>query len=261
VPRLDDVLNRAADAARSVTAPDVVFHEVERRLHVARRRRRSATIAISFVVAAISVGSVFWAAGVFESDAKPVPDRIIPADLGEHVPAANGRLIFADGETLNWVDPVDGSTEPYHLPADVAGDVWGATFSPDGTRLALQVFGTKERSVWVVDLATGNAVQIAAADNVSTPSWSPNGRFLVYGVEEGRRSSIRIASSDGLSERQVGESAPEGTTYFSPAISPDGTRIAYKKHIAPAEAESHSHAIETVAPDGTDRRTLVYYKG
>lgn len=228
---------RAATAARSTATPDVVFREVERRRHAARQHTRFATIAISVVVVAVSVGSVLWAAGLFGSHAQP--DGTIPADLGDHVPSGNGRLLVAGGGTLRWVDPGDGSTEPFRLPSGIRGDVWGASFSPVGTKLALKVFAdlftnpddpgslVEERSVWVVDLATGDAVQIGIADNVSTPSWSPDGQFLVYRVEEGRRSSIRIASSDGSVEQQVGDPAPSGTTYFSPSISPDGTRIAY----------------------------------
>ena len=59
-------------------------------------------------------------------------------------------------------------------------------------------------------------------DQDSTPSWSSDGRRIVYE----RASSIYAIDADGSNDRQVSVPA-DGSNESSPAWSPDGSRVVY----------------------------------
>jgi Tol biopolymer transport system component len=102
----------------------------------------------------------------------------------------------------------------------------------------------------VADTDGGHAVVIDPdAWYINTPSWSPDGRLLVYGKatksDEGA-GRVYVAASDGSSPpRLVGD---PNALAVAPVISPDGARIAFFR-FDPARSESFQLAI--MDTDGT----------
>ena len=90
-------------------------------------------------------------------------------------------------------------------------------WSPDGTRLAY-VAGA---SAYVMQVAKPKQIT-PIRTNATSPTWSPDGRFIAYDrCVGGRASGIDVARSDGSHVRHLTRLG------CSPSWSHDGTRIAY----------------------------------
>src|SRR5713101_6175438 len=80
------------------------------------------------------------------------------------------------------------------------GDV---EFSPDGARLAYTVMnndgtGRPYSQLWILNLAGGNPVRLAAEKEASSePAWSPDGQWIAYSGHAAGKSGLVIAHPDG----------------------------------------------------------------
>ena len=113
-----------------------------------------------------------------------------------------------------WVLDADGS----HARAlasfpDSVGRAQWPTWSPDGKRVAVQV-GRYDRNnhsrdradIWVVDVATGGNTNITPGDDAwldETPSWSPDGRTIVFQSTRSGRFEVWRMNADGSSPVQL----------------------------------------------------------
>ena len=70
-----------------------------------------------------------------------------------------------------------------------------ARYSPDGTQIAFMY----EWQIWLMNTTGGNQIQLTF-DTGSEPSWSPDGRQIVY---YGPQKTLWIMDSDGLNNRQL----------------------------------------------------------
>jgi Tol biopolymer transport system component/serine/threonine protein kinase len=69
-------------------------------------------------------------------------------------------------------------------------------FSPDGKRIAVDTSRGGPRRIWVVDAQGHNPQQVStdtteSAEHLS-PSWSPDGKYIVYQHKQGTKFSIRV---------------------------------------------------------------------
>ena len=72
--------------------------------------------------------------------------------------------------------------------------------------------------------------QIASAENVSVPSWSPDGEWIAYSADSNGETSIRVIRAVGGDDRVIHVEGAEGTfAIFSAQISPDGTRVLFDR--------------------------------
>jgi len=117
--------------------------------------------------------------------------------------------------------------------------------SPDGTKVAFLrlnadgVFGT----LWVRDITSGDERQLVAAGvDVETPSWSPDGRWIMY---TGDPLTILRVASDGSGTPVVIVDATKNPRAYKASYSPDGRRILFGCNGPDGDA------ICTANPDGS----------
>lgn len=81
-------------------------------------------------------------------------------------------------------------------------------------------------SIWSVDVETGVATELTSGSTYdSSPTWSPDGRWLVYAADsDGAR--IQLEALD-TQTGEVSRLTDDDQLYLDPTFSPDGTRLAY----------------------------------
>jgi Tol biopolymer transport system component len=104
------------------------------------------------------------------------------------------------------------------------GDAHKTAWSPDGGRLAFDAY---LGGLQIVDIVTGSRETLVADTFADRPSWVPDGSRIAYCLTD--HSVPGAVTSDGLF---VVDTATHASTMvldfgFSPAVSPDGTRIAF----------------------------------
>lgn len=157
------------------------------------------------------------------------PRQLDPGSRTERFPvwSPDGtRIAFArDGDT--WVMPVAGG-EAKRVVAPQYGTVGSPVWSPDGTRMIVTSGESGYDQIAVVTVATGALTAITyGQQEVSEASWSPDGRWIVYIVNDGlgMTRQVMLAPADGSAPAR---SLTQGKAIRrSPQFSPDGRTIAY----------------------------------
>lgn len=104
-------------------------------------------------------------------------------------------------------------------------NIYTPRFSPDGTRLLFSYFDGTTRNIGMVNTdGSGFRALLAGAHDERDPEWAPDGRSFYYASDETgiynlRRYDLATGTSTLLTNVVGGA--------FAPAVSPDGTRLAY----------------------------------
>ncbi|MET0932103.1 MAG: hypothetical protein ABWX56_00200 [Mycetocola sp.] len=146
-----------------------------------------------------------------------------------------------------WLMAADGS-DAVQLTSDP--DLEGMpSWSPDGTRLAFMSAADLESrgDICVINADGTGLVNLTDTAGVSetTPSWSPAGDEIAYGIWIGDVHQIHVMASDGGESRMV---ASNGNW---PSWSPDGERIVFSKSRGASD-----QSLWTMKADGTDQSVL-----
>ncbi len=147
----------------------------------------------------------------------------------------------------------------------------GAALSPDGSRAAIVLSRSGTVDLYLVDPATRRLLDrlTRSKSNEASPSWSPDGRSLVYTSDEGgiprcyvmdlaSRSPRRLVWSSSIRESVAPEWGPDGRIVFCGraggrygiyVADPSGnTRTAVLKPVSPADGADYEDP--SWAPDG-----------
>jgi Tol biopolymer transport system component len=204
---------------------------------------------------------------------------------GRQIAAANGAPPPADWEDSDefWqifiVRPGHGSPRRLRTPVSMGHPSW----SPDGRRIVatgsrsqttctgsgigndLACTTTFSTSLWVIDVASGEAREILHVDGtnadttsefVGYPAWSPTGATIAFGRTTGDRSAqteieqIWTIRPDGTASRQLTQMA---TGAEAPTWSPTGRRIAFTTRPAAGRSD-----VATMRADGSGVRVLTH---
>jgi Tol biopolymer transport system component len=164
------------------------------------------------------------------------------------------RLVFTradkDQRVSNWISSLAGGSPVRLTNADTIEVA--AAWAPDSSAVAYLQFAGATGTLMTVK-ASGEATPAKLRDNVGgfVPSWSPDGRWILYREDEGR--GWALISPDGKSQRQIGEPKATAMTF-----SADSKRL-YGIRVDPAKrtlfsfdlATNEARAIGEIARDFT----------
>jgi len=145
--------------------------------------------------------------------ARPVIAAVVAAVVLK-AEARDTRMLVASGSAIAAIAP-DGTR------TGVLPDAEDAAFSPDGTLIAFARSG----DLWVANADGSGQRRLESTPNVEEwgPSWSPDGKVLVYSARVGGKRQIRLVQLPTGPSARV---APSDAEEWSPAFSRSG-RLAF----------------------------------
>src|SRR5450830_815858 len=118
----------------------------------------------------------------------------------------------ADGQSVYFTSDRSGGPQIYRMPAS-GGEAKRVTFggsynispriSSDGKTLAYISRRDGNFQLYVLDLASSQELRLSDTANDESPSFSPNGKYIMYATESGRRKSLALVSVAGLVEDRL----------------------------------------------------------
>ncbi|HKT09553.1 MAG TPA: hypothetical protein VJR24_16755 [Gemmatimonadaceae bacterium] len=101
-----------------------------------------------------------------------------------------------------------------------------SAFSPDSKRLAFTALGEGKEELYILDVATRKRIaQIRLPlDGITSPSWSPDARHIVFSGDHGGITDLYLINADGTGLRQL---TNDRFGDLQPQWSPDGATIAF----------------------------------
>ncbi len=123
-----------------------------------------------------------------------------------------------DGQSIYFTSDRGGSPQIYRIPA-AGGSAERVTFegsynvsprlSPDGKSMAFIARNDGRFQVALLDLATKQTQMLTDSSKDESPSFSPNGRMIIYATEIGGRGVLAAVSSDGRVKQKLSVQAAD----------------------------------------------------
>src|SRR5215211_4820402 len=179
----------------------------------------------------------------------PQPSSTLEAPFSQ----VGGWIAYSSGDGIWAVDPARPNRRIRLSRAGRDPIAW----SSDGMKLLIRRRSPDRSAALSVLEADGTETRLTD-DDPTGGSFSPDGSEVVYAAGPWERSAIYAVSSDGGAPRLILRSTrrvsfPDGHSALAfaylPALSPDGTRIAYFDGMY-----DHSHNLWVANADGTGRR-------
>lgn len=117
-----------------------------------------------------------------------------------------------DGRSIYFTSDRSGGPQIYRMSA-AGGDAQRVTFkgdynispriSPDGKTLAYISRREGRFQLYTLDLTNAQEQRLSDTVKDESPSFSPNGRYIMYATESGRRGTLAVVSIDGSVKHQL----------------------------------------------------------
>ena len=131
-----------------------------------------------------------------------------------------------DGQSIYFTSDRSGGPQIYRMNAD-GGDLKRVTYagsynispsvSPDGKMLADISRREGRFQLHVLDLASSREMRLSDTAHDESPSFAPNGRYILYATEAGGRGTLAVASVDGSAKYTL---SARGSNIREPAWGP-----------------------------------------
>src|SRR5216684_4351754 len=173
----------------------------------------------------VSVHGEVFTAPVEEGDIKQITDS----------PARDRFVSYApDGKSLGFISDRSGREELYVVGVDGTGEAQkltdinalklGYNWSPDSKEIAFTSSDSKLRKVNVGSKLVSE-LDSSRYGNISTPVWSPDGKWLAYSKSEASRTSdIYLIASAG-DDKQAHKVTFDSYDEYRPRFAPDGRKL------------------------------------
>lgn len=123
-----------------------------------------------------------------------------------------------DGQFIYFTSDRSGSPQIYRM--GINGDhVQRMTFfggynispriAPDGKHLAYISRRAGKFQVYLLDLTNGQELRLSDTSRDESPSFSPNGKYIMYATEKGRRGMLAVVSIDGHVRQNISMQASD----------------------------------------------------
>jgi Tol biopolymer transport system component len=151
-------------------------------------------------------------------------DQLPPGFGRDFALSRTGRLLYTKSNAtfeVVWVER-DGTWTPVDPDYPMQGMRYVA-LSPDGTRLAMNTMtrtGSDDSQIWIKDLPDGPLAQLTFEGAVNMrPSWTPDGRSVIFISDRGDNRDVWVKRSDGVTEAEVllDDSAVVDEAFYSPS--------------------------------------------
>jgi len=139
-----------------------------------------------------------------------------------------GNLVYLAGRgvqnvSVYWMDH-EGKFAPLREPP---GSYYNPVFSPDGKRLALEIFDGKRRDIWVYEWERDAITRLTFGGEANRfPVWTPDGQRVAYSsLEKGGAFNLWWIRADGAGDGQ--RLAEIKSNQYAGSWRPDGKVVAF----------------------------------
>jgi Tol biopolymer transport system component len=166
------------------------------------------------------------------------------------VPSGPGTFAYQTGKVSvqSWpVSWLDNSEKTQPLIA-TPGFYTTPRFSPDGQRLALLKIAGNDRVIFIYDWQRDTMSRLTFdTQQPSTPTWSPDGKHIVFGLFSAGRYGLGWIRADGAGEFQRLLDSQNNLLPYS--FFPDGRRLAYNELARDSGYDLWTLALDVSDPD------------
>lgn len=255
-----------------LSPPRIPFDQLTRRRDRKHRGQRIRAgllgLAIVLVMGWLSLSAIRSAPPVPIDDPTPTGLGIF-ADVRGWMVYGDVSKYFNDRSGIWAVDPANPDERPVLLSPNAGIPV---AWSSDGSKLLINRGASYPPAGRLVVLnSDGSETQVAHADWITGGSFSPDGSEVIFGatLPGQRKSGIYVVDAEGGTPellyaaafrrlaREAYPPAADGhrTAVYSPALSPDGSRIAYIEGMG-----DWGNSLWVMNADGTDRHRIIAWE-
>lgn len=160
--------------------------------------------------------------------------RLTRTQASESLPAfsADGKLVAYSLRGKTYVVKANGRGPRIELTAELARGGVGASFSPDGSKVAVTSNDGGDADIFVINADGSAPVNVTAASDADdfSADFSPDGsRIAFISSRDDFAGDLFTMAADGSDV--VAVAAGDGLEAASPAYSPDGEQIAYEARL------------------------------
>jgi len=142
-----------------------------------------------------------------------------------------GNLVYVEGRaggqnvSIYWMDH-QGKFMPLR---ETPGFYYNLAFSPDGKRLALEIFDGKRRDIWVYEWERDGLTRLTFAGELNeNPIWTPDGQRIAYSSQEkGGTINLWWIRADGAGDAQ--RLTESKSLHYAGSWRPDGKVLAFSQ--------------------------------